>query len=165
MTPAELMRQFVSEKELKTIDSWIAKYPEEEKQSAVMQALMIVQESLGFLTEDAMDAVAAYLEMQPVLVYEVASFYSMYATKPRGRHVISVCTNISCQLRNSRAIVKALEEKLGIKMGGTTKDGRFSLCEVECLGACVNAPMMQVDKNYHEHLTVDTLEDVLDEYA
>lgn len=164
MSKAELMRQFVSEEGVKDIDKWVAKFPTDQKQSAVMYALMVVQEALGHLTEPAMDAVADYLEMPRVAVYEVASFYSMYQTKPVGRHMISVCTNITCQLRDARVIFDALQDKLGVSAGETTKDGRFTLCSVECLGACVNAPMMQVDKDYHENLTVDALEDVLAEY-
>ncbi|MDF1678355.1 MAG: NADH-quinone oxidoreductase subunit NuoE [Legionellaceae bacterium] len=158
------MQQFVSEEGLKEIDEWVAKFPSEEKQSAVMRALMLVQEHLGHLTEPAMDAVAAYLDMPSVKVYEVASFYSMYRMKPAGRHTINVCTNITCQLRDARVIFDALQEKLSVSAGETTKDGRFTLCAVECLGACVNAPMMQVDKDYHENLTVDALDSVLDEY-
>ncbi len=164
MTKSEAIQQFVSKEALHEIDQWVAKYPSDQKQSAVMHALTLVQEASGYLTEPAMDAVAAYLDMPPVAVYEVASFYSMYRVKPAGRHQINVCTNITCQLRDARAIFDALQKKLGIAAGETTKDGRFTLCEVECLGACVNAPMMQVDKKYHEHLTVDALDAVLDEY-
>jgi len=159
-----LLREFVSEDSLAEIDRWVKKYPDEQKQSAVMQALTLVQEAQGHLTAPAMDAVAAYLDMPAVAVYEVASFYSMYRRKPAGRHAINVCTNISCHLRDSKAIFSALEQKLGIKHGETTADGRFTLSEVECLGACVNAPMMQVDKDYHENLTVDALDGVLDHY-
>ncbi len=164
MNKPELMQQFVSEEGLKEIDEWVAKFPSEEKQSAVMRALMLVQEHLGYLTEPAMDAVATYLDMPSVKVYEVASFYSMYRMKPAGRHTINVCTNITCQLRDARIIFDALQKKLGVSAGETTEDGRFTLCAVECLGACVNAPMMQVDKDYHENLTVDALDSVLDGY-
>src|SRR3990167_3975950 len=157
------MRQFVSETDLKEIDTWIKKFPADQKQSAVIHALTVTQSALGgHLTAPAMDAVAVYLEMPPVVVYEVASFYSMYKTKPVGRHTINFCTNISCQLQDARVIFDALQKKLNINPGETTKDGRFTLCAVECLGACVNAPMMQVDKDYHEHLTVDKLDAVLD---
>ena len=164
MNKVELMRQFVSEADLAEIDKWVAKFPDDQKQSAVMSALMVAQEALGHLTEPAMDAVADYLDMPRVAVYEVASFYSMYQRKPVGRHAINVCTNISCQLRGARVIFDALQKKLGVSVGETTEDGRFTLCEVECLGACVNAPMMQVDKDYHENLTVDALDAVLAEY-
>lgn len=160
----QLIHQWVSEEGLAEIDRWVAKYPADQKQSAVMSALMVVQEAAGFLTQASMDAVAEYLEMPAIAVYEVASFYSMYENKPVGRHLISVCTNISCKLRDSAAIVTALEQKLGVSLGATTGDGRFTLRAVECLGACVNAPMMQVNKTYHENLTVDTLDTVLDQY-
>lgn len=164
MSDVEFMRQFVSEEGLKELNQWLEKYPADQKCSAVMHALTLVQEFLGYLTEPAMNAVAEYLEMQPAKVYEVASFYSMYRVKPAGRHTINVCTNISCQLRDARVIFDALQDKLGIRAGETTEDGRFTLCSVECLGACVHAPMMQVNKNYHENLTVDALDDVLAEY-
>ena len=161
---ATLIRQFVTAAELKEIDKWIAKYPKEERQSAVMSALMIVQENQGYLTKDMMDAVAVYLEMPAIAVYEVATFYSMYEHKPLGRHLINVCTNISCKLRNSAAVVDHLEKKLDIKLGETTEDGLFTLRSVECLGACVNAPMMQVDKAYHENLTAEKIDAVLEQY-
>ncbi len=161
---AKLILQFVSAAGIKQIDHWIAKYPVDEKQSAVMSALMVVQEENGFLTSEAMDAVAEYLAMPAIAVYEVATFYGMYERKPIGRHLVNVCTNISCQLRDSAVIVSHLEKKLGIKLGGTTEDGCFTLRAVECLGACVNAPMMQVDKNYHENLTTDTIDAVLEQY-
>jgi len=145
------------------IDKWIAKYPVEQKQSAVMPALRIVQEANGgWLTRDLMDAIAVYLEMPAIAVYEVASFYSMYEHKPVGRHKICVCTNISCLLCGSEKIVSILESKLGIKMGQTTGDGKFTLKEVECLGACVGAPMMQVGTDYHENLTAEKIDSILD---
>ena len=160
---AQKLSQYVTPKELADIDDWINKYPADQKRSAVMQALMIVQEHHGYLTRDQMDAVAEYLDMAPVSVYEVASFYTMYETKPTGKHIISVCTNISCKLRNCAEIVTALEQKLDVTLGQTTTDGRFTLRSVECLGACVYAPMMQIDKTYHENLTVDALDAVLEQ--
>lgn len=159
-----MIRQFVTAAGIKQIDDWIAKYPDEERQSAVMSALMIVQEEQGYLSADMMNAVADYLKMPAIAVYEVATFYSMYEHKPIGRHLINVCTNISCKLRGSAGIISLLEEKLEIKLGQTTTDGRFTLREVECLAACVNAPMMQVDKDYHEHLRADNLDAVLEQY-
>lgn len=165
MSESVLLEQMVPQKTLKEIDHWVAKYPDDKKESAVMYALLAVQEVAGHITEAGMNAVAEYLDMQPADVYEVVSFYSMYHTKPKGRHLISVCTNITCQLRGSKEIVSALEKKLGVSTGETTEDGRFTLCSVECLGACVNAPMMQIDKKYHEHLTVDALDSVLAEYS
>jgi NADH-quinone oxidoreductase subunit E len=152
---AKLIQQFVTATELKEIDKWVAKYPKDEKQSAVMSALMIVQEAQGFLSKDMMDAVADYLDMPAIAVYEVASI---------GRHLVNVCTNISCKLRNSAAVVDHLEKRLDIKLGETTADGLFTLRSVECLGACVNAPMMQVDKTYHENLTAEKIDAVLEQY-
>ena len=146
------------------IDRWIAKYPADQKQSAVMAALRIAQEQNGgWLTEELMDAVAAYLEMPPVAVYEVATFYSMYELHPVGRHKICVCTNISCMLRGSDQVVGHLKERLGVGMGETTADGKFTLKEVECLGACVGAPMMQIGRTYHENLTPEKIDGILDE--
>jgi len=145
------------------IDRWVAKYPPEQKQSAVMAALRIAQEQNGgWLTNELIDAVAAYLEMEPIAAYEVASFYSMYELQPVGRHKIGVCTNISCMLCGSDKVVSHLENRLGIKLGETTGDGRFTLKEVECLGACVNAPMFQIGRDYHENLTPEKIDAILD---
>ena len=161
---AKLIRQFISVAGVKEIDKCIAKYPKSERQSAVMSALMVAQEEHGFLTRDLMDAIAYYLEMPSIAVYEVATFYSMYEHKPVGQHLVSVCTNISCKLRNSAGIVDHLEKKLKIKLGETSEDGLFTLRAVECLGACVNAPMMQVDKDYHENLSAEKVDAVLAKY-
>lgn len=161
---AKLLRQFVSSERMDEIDQWVAKYPDEERQSAVMSALRIVQEEHGCLTPELMDAVAEYLNMPPIAVYEVASFYTMYEHKPIGRHLVNVCTNISCKLCGSSEVVAYLQKKLGIKLGETTVDGRYTLRSVECLGACVNAPMMQVDKDYHENLTLQKIDKVLEQY-
>lgn len=163
-TSAKLLTQYINAERIKEIDQWIDKYPTEEKQSAVMSALMIVQEEHGYLTEELMNAVAEYLDMPAIAVYEVATFYSMYEHKPVGRHIIHVCTNISCKLRDSKSIVNHIQDKLNIKTNDTTQDGRFTLREVECLGACVNAPMMQVDKEYHEKLTPEKVDAVLEQY-
>jgi len=145
------------------IDRWVAKYPEGWKQSAVMAALMTVQESNGgFLTDALMDQVADYLDMPPIAVYEVATFYSMYELKPVGRHKVCVCTNVSCMVCGSDTIVQHLRTRLGIGFGETTEDGKFSLKEVECLGACGGAPMMQIGKQYYENLTPDLVDSILD---
>ncbi len=145
------------------IDSWIAKYPPERKQSAVMAALRIAQDQNGgWLTNELMDEIADYLEMPPIHVYEVATFYSMYEREPVGRHKICICTNISCMLRGSDEVVEHLQNRLGIKLGETTDDGKFTLKEVECLGACVNAPVAQIARDYHEHLTPETIDSILD---
>jgi NADH-quinone oxidoreductase subunit E len=144
------------------IDRWIAKYPPEQRQSAVMAALRIVQDQNGgWLTNELMDAVAEYLDMPKIAVYEVATFYSMYELRPVGRHKICVCTNISCLLCGSDGVVEHLEKKLGIKMGETTTDRRFTLKEVECLGACCGAPMMQIGHAYHENLTPQKIDEIL----
>ena len=146
------------------IDRWIKKYPADRKQSAVLAALREVQhENKGYLTVELMDAVADYLEMPKIAVYEVASFYSMLETKPCGRHSISVCTNISCMLMGSDNIVGHIEKKLGIKTGESTKDGRFYLKrEEECLAACCGGPMMMVDHVFYEKLTPAKVDEILD---
>lgn len=144
------------------IDKWVAKYPADQKQSAVMAALRIVQDQNGgWLNTQLMDAIAAYLEMQPIAVYEVATFYSMYELDPVGRHKICICTNISCMLCGSDEVVAHFEKRLGIKLGETTADGKITLKEVECLGACVGAPMLQVGNDYHENLTPETIDQLL----
>ncbi|MHB8253402.1 MAG: NADH-quinone oxidoreductase subunit NuoE [Acidiferrobacter sp.] len=143
------------------IDQEMAKYPPEYKQSAVMAALHIAQDEHGWLSVPLMDYVADLLAMRPIQVYEVASFYSMYDLKPRGRHKIAVCTNISCLLRGCDEIVAHLKERLGIGLGETTADGRFTLKEVECLAACGGAPMFQIDKVYYENLTPARVDEIL----
>ncbi len=145
------------------IDLWIGKYPAGWKQSAVMAALRILQDDNGgYLTRDLMDRVADYLDMPAISVYEVATFYSMYELKPVGRHKICVCTNVSCMICDSHKIVDHLESKLGIKLGQTTDDGKFTLKEVECLGACGGAPMLQIGKQYYENLTPELVDSILD---
>lgn len=147
---------------LAEIDTWTAKYPPEQRQSAVMAALRIVQDQNGgWLTNELMDAVAEYLHMPTISVYEVATFYSMYDLEPVGRHKICVCTNISCMLNDSDGIVAHLQKKLGIKTGETTADKRFTLKEVECLGACAGAPMLQIGRTYYEHLTPAKVDEIL----
>jgi NADH-quinone oxidoreductase subunit E len=146
----------------KHIDEWLKKYPSDQKQSAVIAALTYVQtENGGMLTTELMDAVAAYLGMPKIAVYEVATFYSMYSLKPVGRHVINICTSVSCMLCGSKDIVKHLESKLKIRLGETTSDGRFTLKSVECLAACVGAPMMLLGKHYYENLTPSKVDEIL----
>ncbi len=146
------------------IDQWIAKYPEGQKQSAVMAALRIVQDQYGgWLTKERMNEVACYLDMDPIAVYEVATFYSMYEHKPVGRHKLCICTNVSCMINGSDKVVDYFKQKLGVKgFGEVTPDGKFSLKEVECLGACGGAPMMQIDKKYYENLTPEVIDSILD---
>ena len=147
------------------IDRWVAKFPPDRKRSAVISALHAVQhENQGYLTPPLMDAVAGYLGLPPIQVYEIATFYSMFQTRPVGRHHVSVCTNISCMLRGSQEVVDRIEKKLGIKTGESTPDGRIYLKrEEECLAACTGAPMMMVDHVYHEHLTPESIDRILDE--
>jgi NADH-quinone oxidoreductase subunit E len=158
-TPVELSAHVREE-----IDHWVAKFPPDRKRSAVLSALHAAQhENGGFLTTALMDAVAAYLGLPPIQVYEVATFYSMFEPRPVGRHHVSVCTNISCMLRGAETVVAHVEKKLGIKTGETTTDGRIYLKrEEECLAACTGAPMMMVDHVYHENLTPEIIDRILD---
>lgn len=150
----------------KTIDHWRAKFPEglDGRRSAIVQSLVAVQEQNGgWVNSDLMDAVADYLEVPPVWVYEVATFYSMIETEKVGRHSISICTNISCMLCGADRIVEHVENKLGTTIGRTTEDGRIFLKrEEECLAACTGAPMMIVDGHYHENLTPEKVDEILD---
>jgi NADH-quinone oxidoreductase subunit E len=158
------LEALVSKETIDEIDTWVNKYPVSQKQSAVMSALMAVQEEKNHLTDELMKAVADYLEMPEIAVYEVATFYSMYRLKPQGKHAIDVCTNVSCKLRGAKEVVNHLCKRLDIKVGESSKDGKFHLREVECLGACCGAPMMQIDKDYHENLTPEKIDKVLEEY-
>jgi NADH-quinone oxidoreductase subunit E len=146
------------------IDHWVAKFPEGRQRSAVLAALHAAQhENGGFLTPELMTAVAQYLQLPPIQVFEVASFYSMFETKPVGRHSISVCTNISCMLRGGDDILAHVEKRLGIKAGESTPDGKFYLkVEEECLAACCGAPMLMIDHVYHENLTPKAVDEVLE---
>lgn len=160
----DLYQGILSEHARHEIDHWVAKFPADQKRSAVLAALREVQhENGGYLTVELMDAVAGYLQLEAMDVYEVASFYSMFETKPVGRHSIAVCTNISCMLRGADAVVEQIERKLGVKLGQSTPDGKFYLKpEEECLAGCCGAPMMQVDHVYHEHLTPERVDQILD---
>ena len=151
----------LSKESLDQIRREIAKYPPDQKQSAVMAALRIAQEEHGWLSVPLMDYVAELLGMRPIAVYEVATFYSMYDLKPVGKHKISLCTNVSCMLCGSDTLVNHLQKRLGIKLGETTPDGKVTLKEVECLGACGGAPMFQIGKNYYENLTPQKIDEIL----
>jgi len=154
----------LSAESLAAIDREIAKYPADRRQSAVMAALRIAQQEHGWVSEEIMQFIADYLDMPPVHVLEVATFYSMYERKPVGRHKLCVCTNVSCLLRGSDEVLAHLRDRLGIGPGETTGDGRITIKEVECLGACGGAPMMQVDdRDYHENLTVEKIDRILGE--
>ena len=148
----------------KEIDSIKLKFPENKKKSSIIESLLIVQHhNNSFLTEELIESVADYLNVQKIDVYEVATFYSMFNLKPVGRNVISVCTNVSCMLRNSDEIVDYIEKKLKIKIGESTKDNKFFLKdEMECLAACNGAPMMQVNHINYENLTFKKIDEVLD---
>lgn len=161
---SDLYQGILSEHARHEIDHWVAKFPADQKRSAVLAALREVQhENRGYLTVELMDAVAGYLQLEAMDVYEVASFYSMFETKPVGRHSIAVCTNISCMLRGADDIVTHVERRLGVKLGHSTPDGKFYLKpEEECLAGCCGAPMMQVDHVYHEHLTPERVDQILD---
>jgi NADH-quinone oxidoreductase subunit E len=157
----------------KKIPDIISRYPEGRQQSAVMPLLDMVQRQIaqegekanppygGWLPRAAMDHVADLLDMPKVKVYEVASFYSMYNTAPVGKYLVQLCTTTPCWLCGSDGIVKACKDELGIGMGETTKDGKFSLMEVECLGACVNAPMVQINDDYYEDLTPESMQEII----
>jgi NADH-quinone oxidoreductase subunit E len=146
------------------IDAWRKKFPDRRQRSAVIGALHAVQhQNGGYVTQELMEAVAAYLDIPAIQVFEVAAFYSMFETQPVGRHSISVCTNISCMLCGGEQILGYVEKKLGIKAGESTPDGKFYLkVEEECLAACNGAPMMMVDHRYHENLTPASIDEILD---
>jgi len=149
---------------IEEIEEWLTRYPDDQKQSAVLAALSVAQhQNQGWLSTELMDAVAAKLEMAPIAVYEVASFYSMFETKPVGKHCVAICTNISCMLMGSDSIVEHVENKYGIKLGESTSDGKIFLkVEEECLAACSGGPMMQVDHVYHTELTPEKVDGILD---
>lgn len=138
------------------------RYPPERRQSALLPLLHLAQKDFGgWLSREALDYVADYLDIPAIRVYEVATFYTMYNLKPVGKYHVQICTNISCWLCGSDAITQAASEQLRIAYGQTTDDKRFTLTEVECLGACVNAPMMQINDDYHENLTPESVKEIL----
>jgi len=147
------------------IDRLKERFPEGRQRSAVIGALHAVQhENHGYVTAEQMNAVAAYLDLPTIQVYEVATFYSMFQTRPVGRHDVAICTNVSCMLRGADDIVDHVERKFGIKLGESTEDGRIFLKkEEECLAACCGAPMMMVDHKYYENLTAAQVDEILDE--
>lgn len=146
------------------IEKWRARFPKERQRSAIIGALHAVQhENEGYLPAEQMNAVAEYLDLPTIYVYEVATFYSMFQTKPVGRHNVAICTNISCMLRGADDLVEHVEKKLDIKLGESTPDGRiYFKKEEECLAACCGAPMMMVDHIYHENLTPERVDEILD---
>ncbi len=160
MSDANVLSDHVREE----IDRWKARFPEDRQRSAVIGALHAVQhENDGYLTAELMNGVANYLELPTIQVYEVATFYSMFQTKPVGRHNVAICTNVACMLRGADDVVSHVEKKLGIKTGDSTADGRIYLKrEEECLAACCGAPMMMIDHKYHENLTLEQVDEILD---
>lgn len=153
-----------SDSKLKEVEQIIQRYPEGKQKSAVIPVLHLAQEEFGgWLSAETMDYVAAVLNLQPIEVYEVATFYSMYNLRPVGRYLFEVCQTGPCMLNGSDNIIKYIFEKLGIKPGETTSDGMFTLKTVECLGACGYAPMMQLGKNYREHLTKEKVDAIIEE--
>ena len=146
------------------IERWKARFPEQGRRSAIIGALHAVQhENGGYLTPPLMDLVADYLDLPAVQVYEAANFYSMFQVVPVGRNDVAICTNISCWLRGAEDIVEHVEQRLGIRLGESTPDGRIFLKkEEECLAACCGAPMMMVNHRYHENLTPEKVDEILD---
>jgi len=146
---------------LASIDRELAKYPPDRRQSALPAALRIAQEELGWLSGATVEFVADVIRVPAVRAWEVATFYSMFELQPVGRHKISLCTNISCMLRGADDIARHLKRKLGVDFGQTTADGKFTLKEAECLAACAGAPMLQLDRDYHENLTPARVDEIL----
>lgn len=146
------------------IDHWLTKFPPERKRSALVQAMFAAQQQNGgWLSDELITAVARYLDLPPVWAYEVASFYSMFETRPVGRHNVALCTNISCWLNGAEDLVRHCERKLGVKLGESTADGRIYLKhEDECVAACCGAPVMMVNGHYHEKLTPEKVDKILD---
>ena len=156
----------VSEAASARVDVIMARYPDDRKASGIIPLLDIAQrENGGWLSKEAIEWVALTTESAPIRVYEVASFYSMFYTEEVGQHVVQVCRTTPCWLRGSDKLTHAAEEHLGIGLGQTTEDKKFTLIEVECLGACVNAPMVQINDNYYEDLEADTFKQILDDLA
>ena len=140
----------------------VAKFPANQKQSAVMACLSIVQQERGWVSRDAEDEVAAYLGMAPIAVYEVTTFYNMYNQQPVGQFKLNVCTNLPCQLRDGQAAIAHVCKRLGVEVGGTTSDGRFTVQQSECLGACADAPVMLVnDREMISFMSNDRIDDLL----
>ncbi|NCF73993.1 MAG: NADH-quinone oxidoreductase subunit NuoE [Gammaproteobacteria bacterium] len=146
------------------IESWKARFPEDRQRSAVISALHAVQhDNHGFVTAEQMNAVAEYLDLPTIQVYEIATFYSMFQTKEVGRNEVAICTNVSCMLRGADDIVDHVEAKLGIKLGESTADGKIFLKqEEECIAACCGAPALMVNHKYHENLTKEMVDEILD---
>jgi len=150
----------LSESACKQIQDLIGQYPR--KRSALIPSLHLVQKELGYISRDTMREIAEIFEISPNEVHEVTSFYTMFHRNPVGKYVLQVCTNISCQLCNAEGIMDHLTNRLGIKPGETSPDGKFTLVEVECLGSCGTSPVVQINDDYHEELTPEKLDKILD---
>lgn len=158
------MVQTFNEEKLKKVNELISRYPQGKQKSALLPVLHLAQQEFGgWLDVDTMDYVASLLQIQPIEVYEVATFYSMYNLKPVGKYVFEVCQTGPCMVKGSDEIINYIKEKLAIGIGETTADGLFTLKVVECLGACGYAPMMQLGKSYREHLTKEKIDAIIDE--
>lgn len=146
------------------IENWKARFPKDRQRSAVISALHVVQhENKGFVTAEQMNAIAAYLALPTIQVYEVATFYSMFQTKEVGRNEVAICTNVACMLRGADDLVDHVEKKLGVELGGSTEDGKvFLKREEECIAACCGAPAMMVNHKYYENLTAEMVDEILD---
>ena len=157
----------ISEEVEKEINWWLAKYPSNQKRSAIVPALLFVQkQNGGWLSESAMNAVADYLELPRVWAYEVATFYDMYNLKPIGKYKIGICQNVSCFLRGSDEIVICVKKRLGIDFNETTPDGLFTLKSIECMAACGRAPICQInDREYYENLTPEKILSIIDKLS
>jgi len=150
----------LSKERKEKLDKIIIRYPQ--KRAALLPALHLIQEQEGYISKDAMQYIADYLEIPFGHVLGVVTFYSMFYDKPIGRHHIQVCTNVSCQLLGAETLVGHIGGRCGIKPGETSADGRFTISEVECLGSCGTAPMMQINDDYHENLTAEKVNSILD---
>lgn len=156
--------QILSPSVIKEIEVWLKKYPADQRQSVLLPALRFTQEdNKGYLTEELICAVADYIGIPHIAAFEVATFYCMYDLEPVGQHKITVCDNICCKLRDADKIVSHIESRIGVKKGNTSKDGRYTFKTVECMGACVDAPVMQIDdRNYYGKLTPEKVDEILD---
>ena len=164
MTKSENSEIKFSEEQLKKVDELISRYPQGKQKSALLPLLHMVQvEFGGWLSVEAMDYAASLLKLEPIEVYEVATFYSMFNLKPVSKYVFEVCQTGPCMLNGSDQIIEYIKKKLGIDVGGSTPDGLFGLKTVECLGACGYAPMMQLGDHYREHLTKEKIDAIIDE--
>eukprot|EP01155_Anaeramoeba_flamelloides_P050895 Anaeramoba_flamelloidesc42205_g1_i2.p1 GENE.c42205_g1_i2~~c42205_g1_i2.p1 ORF type:complete len:229 (+),score=59.85 c42205_g1_i2:87-689(+) len=147
------------------VDNILSKYPSEQKRSAIIPLLHLAQDQEGFVPESAMMKIASIVACPVSKVFETFTFYTMFRPKPVGDHVIEICTNLSCTLRGADQILNAIQDKLGIKIGETTKDKKFTLLEVECQGACATAPVVVIDGNYYEDLEVKSIHSILRDFA